>query len=191
MVHQKKSSFGKQKRIFLTKFVLADGRNPRFTRVKSLRDEIRTSCGRRTDLILPSGRRSILPKAKGFDFTIADINSLCYDAIKVIVLAESKPSELSMEFAVKVLRLCDSIKGHYSLINRPERSATSIDANIREANYAYSKADFVSKFQISLKECCKTECWLEILERSNLVSHKLLSILMHDCGSIHIMLVLL
>ena len=57
------------------------------------------------------------------------------------------------EFAVKILNLTDGIKGHYSLANQLERSGTSIGANIREAKYAHSKADFIAKLQISLKEC--------------------------------------
>jgi four helix bundle protein len=65
-------------------------------------------------------------------------------------------------FAVDVLKLCEKIKGHYSLVNQLERSATSIGANIHEATYAQSKADFVSKFQIALKECYETEYWLEL-----------------------------
>ena len=135
---------------------------------------------RRKTLISPRQRR---------DFTIENGFLLCYDMIEVITLAESKLSELSMDFAVNVLKLCDSIKGHYSLINQLERSATSIGANIREANYAHSKADFVSKLQISLKECYETEYWLELLERSKLVSSESLSHLIHDCGSIRRMLV--
>ena len=68
-------------------------------------------------------------------------------------MAESKLRELSTDFAVKVIKLCDNVKGHYSLVNQLERSSTSIGANIHEANYAHSKADFVAKFQIALKEC--------------------------------------
>ena len=67
-------------------------------------------------------------------------------------MAENKLAELSMDFAVEILKISDSIKGHYSIVNQLERSATSIGANIREANYAHSKPDFVSKLQISLKE---------------------------------------
>ena len=48
-------------------------------------------------------------------------------------MAENKLAELSMEFAVGILKTTDGIKGHYSLINQLERSATSIGANIREA----------------------------------------------------------
>ena len=82
-------------------------------------------------------------------------------------MAESKLSELSMDFAVNILKLCDGIKGHYSLVNQLERSATSIGANIREANYAHSKADFVSKLQIALKECYETEYWLSYFNALN------------------------
>ena len=53
--------------------------------------------------------------------------------------------ELSMDFAVNALSLCETIKGHYSVVNQFERSATSIGAIIREGNYAQSKADFISK----------------------------------------------
>ena len=72
-------------------------------------------------------------------------------------MAESKLRDLSMDFSVKVIKLCDNIKGHHSLVNQLERSATSIGANIHEVNYAQSKADFVAKLQILLKECYKTE----------------------------------
>ena len=41
-------------------------------------------------------------------------------------MAESKLRDLSMDFSVKVIKLCDNIKGHHSLVNQLERSATSI-----------------------------------------------------------------
>ena len=104
-------------------------------------------------------------------------------------MAENKLSELSMDFAVNALKLCEGIKGHYSLVNQLERSATSIGANIREANYAHSKADFVSKLQIALKECYETEYWLELFERAELAGTDELAGLLHDCGSIRRMLV--
>lgn len=75
-------------------------------------------------------------------------------------MAESKLRSLSVDFSVNVVKMCDGIKGHHSLVNQLERSATSIGANIHEANYAQSKADFVAKLQISLKECYETEYWL-------------------------------
>ena len=104
-------------------------------------------------------------------------------------MAESKLAVSSMEFAVKILKLCDNIKGHYSIINQLERSATSIGANIREANYAHSKPDFVSKLQISLKECYETEYWLELMLKADILNDDIAKVLLHDCGSIRRMLV--
>ncbi len=72
-------------------------------------------------------------------------------------MPESKLRDISVDFSVKVIKLCQGINGHYSLVNQLERSATSIGANIREAKYAHGKADFVAKLQISLKECYETE----------------------------------
>ena len=71
-------------------------------------------------------------------------------------MADSRLRDLSTDFAVKIIKMCDGVKGHYSLVNQLERSSTSIGANIHEANYAHSKADFVAKFQIALKECYET-----------------------------------
>ena len=91
-------------------------------------------------------------------------------------MAESKLAVASMDFAVKILKLCDSIKGHYSIVNQLERSATSIGANIREANYAHSKPDFVSKLQISLKECYETEYWLELMLKADVLNDNTLTV---------------
>ncbi len=102
-------------------------------------------------------------------------------------MAENKLVELSMDFAVEILKISDSIKGHYSLVNQLERSATSIGANIREAKYAHSKPDFISKLQISLKECYETEYWLELVQRTEILPD--ISSLMHNCGVIRKMLI--
>ena len=98
-------------------------------------------------------------------------------------------SELSIDFAVEILKLCDHVKGHYSLVNQLERSATSIGANIREANYAQSRADFIAKLQISLKECYETEYWLELLKKAELYDVQIVTDLSHTCGTIRRLLV--
>lgn len=85
------------------------------------------------------------------------------DPKEVILLSESKLRDLSVEFSVNTIKLCENIKGHSSLVNQLERSATSIGANIHEANYAHGKPDFIAKMQIALKECYETEYWLEVL----------------------------
>lgn len=89
-----------------------------------------------------------------------------------------------MDFAVKIIKLCETIKGHYSLVNQLERSSTSIGANIYEANYAHGKADFTAKLQIALKECYETEYWLALFVKSELVNHDAAKELYHQCGTI-------
>ena len=73
------------------------------------------------------------------------------------------------------------------IVNQLERSATSIGANIREAKYAHSKPDFISKLQISLKECYETEYWLELMQRSEIIYD--ITGLIHSCGVIRKMLI--
>ena len=94
-----------------------------------------------------------------------------------------------MLFAVNALNLANSLEGHYSLKNQFERSATSIGANVREANYAQSKADFLSKLQIALKECYETEYWLELFVKAKIIDDIKVKKLLHDCGEIRRMLV--
>ena len=104
-------------------------------------------------------------------------------------MAESKLRDLSTDFAVKVIKLCDSVKGHYSLVNQLERSSTSIGANIHEANYAHGKADFIAKFQIALKECYETEYWIELFVKSELLNREIAKELYNQCGTIRRMLI--
>ena len=104
-------------------------------------------------------------------------------------MAESKLRCLSVEFSVKIIKLCKNIKGHYSLTNQLERSGTSIGANIHEANYAQSKNDFISKLQIALKECYETEYWLELFVKSELLEIETAKEIYNECGTIRKMLI--
>ena len=104
-------------------------------------------------------------------------------------MSESKLRDLSMDFAVKAVKMCDGIKGHYSLVNQLERSATSIGANIHEANYAHGKADFIAKLQISLKECYETEYWLELFVKTELIEREQAKDLYNQCGTIRRILI--
>ena len=104
-------------------------------------------------------------------------------------MAESMLRDLSTDFAIKVIKLCDSIKGHYSLVNQFERSSTSIGANIHEANYAHGKADFISKLQIALKECYETEYWIELFVKSELLEREIAKDLYSQCGTIRRLLI--
>ena len=104
-------------------------------------------------------------------------------------MSESKLRELSTDFSVRIIRLCETIKGHYSLVNQLERSATAIGANIREANYAHGRPDFIVKLQIALKECYETEYWLELFEKSDIVNRGAVADLCTQCGTIRRLLI--
>ena len=104
-------------------------------------------------------------------------------------MSESKLRDISTDFAVKVIKLTETIKGHYSLVNQLERSATSIGANIREANYAHGKPDFIAKLQIALKECYETEYWLELFVRSDILNRDAAADLYTQCGTIRRILI--
>ena len=63
-------------------------------------------------------------------------------------------------------------KNIYVLSKQLLRSGTSIGANCREAAYAQSKQDFISKLSIALKETNETIYWLELLHDSNVISEE-------------------
>ena len=108
---------------------------------------------------------------------------------KVISMKENKLVDLSMDFSIKIIKLCENIRGHNSLVDQLERSATSIGANIHEANYAHSKADFISKLQISLKECYETEYWLELFVKADLMDRESAKEVYNQCGTIRRILI--
>ena len=104
-------------------------------------------------------------------------------------MTENMLASMSMDLAVDILKLTDKIQGHSSLKNQLERSGTSVGANIREANYAQSKADFISKLQIALKECYETEYWLELITRANILNESDTKNIMRRFGSVRRMLI--
>ena len=84
-------------------------------------------------------------------------------------MADSPLLSKSKSFALAIIKVCNEVKSskHESVLtNQLIRSGTSIGANIREAFYGHSKADFISKLQIALKECSESEYWLELLIES-------------------------
>ena len=69
----------------------------------------------------------------------------------------------SEQLATKIELLCQNIKAPSNTLFQIRKSSSSVYANICEANYGQSKADMLSKFEISLKECSETEGWLQLL----------------------------
>ena len=107
-------------------------------------------------------------------------------------MADNQLVLLSKAFAVDIINLCESIrerKKATAIINQLLRSGTSIGANIHEANYASSKADFINKFQIALKECYETEYWLEIFHDSKVLSDEEYSNMFSQCSKLRKLLI--
>lgn len=106
-------------------------------------------------------------------------------------MSESKLRTLSMDFAVSIINLVKYLKEERESIvsNQIGRSGTSIGANIREAQYAHSKADFIAKLQIALKEANETGFWLELLFKTNYISETEYKALDSACTSIRVMLI--
>ncbi len=77
--------------------------------------------------------------------------------------------EKSFAFAIEIVLLYRVLteKKEFVLSKQMLRSGTSIGANIREAEHAQSKADFIHKLSISLKEANETEYWIDLLFETN------------------------
>ena len=97
--------------------------------------------------------------------------------------------ELAVELTVETTNICDSIKGRSVFVNQLLRSCSSIGANSHEAKYAQSRADFISKLEIALKECYETEYWLEVLFKTSSISDSTYKALNNKCGTIRRMLI--
>ena len=97
----------------------------------------------------------------------------------------------SMDFAVQIINLVKSLKAKHETIisNQIGRSGTSIGANIREAQYAHGKPDFVAKLQIALKEANETGYWLELLYKTDYIDEQMYQSLDSACTSIRVMLI--
>ena len=107
-------------------------------------------------------------------------------------MGESVLRNKAKELAKNIVVLCREIKQNSKesvLTNQLLRSGTSIGANIHEAQYAQGTADFISKFEIALKECHETEYWLELLYETNYLDEAKFKNLKNDCGSIRRMLI--
>ena len=107
-------------------------------------------------------------------------------------MADSVLRDKAKELAKKIVFLCRDMKSRHKesvLINQLLRCATSIGANLHEAQYAQSTNDFVSKFEIAQKECYETEYWLELLFETGCMSEGEYKTLQNDCGAIRRMLI--
>ena len=100
--------------------------------------------------------------------------------------------EKALLFAARIVKLHKylvSKKQENIISNQIIRSATSIGANANEAIYGISKADFISKLHISLKETAETEYWINLLYLSDYITEQEKNSLVNDCLEIKKILV--
>ena len=98
----------------------------------------------------------------------------------------------SFQFAIRIVNLCKHLRSaqkEHTLSKQLLRSGTSIGANVAEAQQAQSKADFISKLCIALKETAETKYWLRLLSATNYLSQPEYHSIVSDCVELEKMLV--
>jgi len=91
--------------------------------------------------------------------------------------------KLTLEFALEIVEYSELLEGQrkYVIARQLLKSGTSIGANVREAQNAESKADFIHKLKIAAKEADETEYWLMLCEMSkNYPKNELLKEKLHS-----------
>ena len=95
--------------------------------------------------------------------------------------------ERTLEFAVSILRLVDQLpkvtKG-WEIGRQLIRSGTSVGANIREADSGYTDADFAHCCNIARKEAGETHYWLQLCERTGLLSGEALAPVLREADEL-------
>lgn len=93
----------------------------------------------------------------------------------------------SKAFALRIIKmykyLCED-KKEYVLSKQVLRSGTSIGANISEAFYAQSDADFIAKLYISRKEAGETLYWIDLLKESAYINEDVANSISNDCNEL-------
>ena len=93
--------------------------------------------------------------------------------------------ERTFNFSVRIVKLCQFLSKEYSpdknvLLRQLLRSGTSIGANVEEAQSGQSRADFVSKMSIALKEARETNYWLRLMKATEVVTEEQISNLLEE-----------
>ena len=131
---------------------------------------------------------------KRFFIYIEKCSALWYNKIKKggATMKENLLIDKSIAFASRIIKLHQYLirtKKETIISKQNVRSGTSIGANINEANYGQSKADFISKMHIALKETAETEYWLKLLIMSEYITEDMGKSLLEDCLEIKRILV--
>jgi four helix bundle protein len=98
----------------------------------------------------------------------------------------------SFDFALTIVKVCRQLadeKREYILSKQLVRSGTAIGALARKAEHAQSKADFIHKLSISLKEANETEYRIELLHQSNYLPNEVFSNIRPKIGELNRLLI--
>ena len=103
---------------------------------------------------------------------------------------ENPIKEKAFQFALKTIRLYQQLQDQreYVFSKQLLRSGTSIGANVEEATAAESRADFIHKMKIAMKESRETHYWLRLLDQSDLATNIDLTEALEQCNEISRML---
>ena len=107
-------------------------------------------------------------------------------------MADNPLVVFSKAFAVDIIAVCSAMQERRKasgIIDQLLRSGTSIGANVHEANYAASKADFINKLQIALKECYETDYWLSIFQEGGIITDEEYKKLFPQCSKLRKLLI--
>ncbi len=141
--------------------------------------------------ICPAGREGIyIISKRSYTEWASPIYRICvskYIDRKAAISMEANKNQLreeTIDFAIAVSDVCDDIKGCSVFVNQLLRCSSSIGANVHEAKYAQSRADFINKLEIALKESSETDYWLELLHRKRKLPDDRYWSLKNRCGTI-------
>ena len=100
--------------------------------------------------------------------------------------------EKSFRFAVRIVNLCRYLqteRKEYVLSKQLLRSGTSIGANIAESQQAQSRADFVNKLNVALKEAYETNYWLRLMSETQYLKAQEFESIIADCKELEKLLI--
>ena len=132
----------------------------------------------------------VLPLAKTMLHFVQIYGIIC-NIREVTAMKEDKLSDLSMQLSVDILKLTKELRTKHETVisNQISRSATSVCANIAESKYGHSRADFIAKLEIALKEANETGKWLEMLLKSDYIDEATYKSIDKTCSTIRILLI--
>ena len=105
---------------------------------------------------------------------------------------ENQIDTKAFAFAVRTVNLYKHLKStsnEFDLFRQVLRSGTSIGANVAESQQAQSRADFISKLEIALKETTETKYWLRLMKETGYLSESEFESIFSDCAELEKILV--